>query len=84
MSNSAIHTNTSFQAALFSLSLDRDSPTPMHQQLAEALRDLVLSGRAPAGARMPSSRLLAQELSVSRVTTLTALEQLAAGISGRL
>ena len=71
-------TNTSFQAALLSLSLDRDSDAPMHVQLTEALRNMVLSGHAPAGARLPSSRQMARELSVSRVTTLTALEQLTA------
>lgn len=78
MARSEQFPNTSFQTALVSLTLDRAGGLPLHQQLTEALRDMVLSGRAQAGSRLPSSRQLAQELSVSRVTTLTALEQLVA------
>lgn len=78
MSRKKKYSNTNFQAALFALSLDRDEGQPLHLQLTEGLRDLILSGRAVSGARLPSSRQLAQELSVSRVTTLTALDQLVA------
>ncbi|UYV37010.1 PLP-dependent aminotransferase family protein [Rhodobacteraceae bacterium D3-12] len=69
---------SSFQAALFALSLDRASATPLHAQLTDALRKLILSGRAPLGARLPASRMLAAELSISRMTATTALDQLTA------
>lgn len=69
---------TNLQSALLALSLDRDSPQPLHAQLTEALRALILTGRAHPGTRLPASRQLAQDLSVSRQTTLTALDQLIA------
>ena len=50
---------------------------PLHVQLAGQLRQLILSRRLQAGARLPSSRQFAQELNVSRSTVVTALDQLA-------
>lgn len=69
---------TNFEAALLALSLDRSDPRPLHQQLTEALRRLILEGVAQPGERLPASRGLAAELSVSRQTTLAALDQLIA------
>lgn len=69
---------TNLQAALLALSLDRSSTAPLHAQLTEALRALILDGTARPGERLPASRDLAAELSVSRQTTLTALDQLIA------
>jgi len=69
---------TNLQAALLALSLDRAGAEPLHAQLTEALRRLILIGRAAPGARLPASRQLAQDLSVSRQTALTALDQLIA------
>ncbi|GHG88330.1 GntR family transcriptional regulator [Pseudodonghicola xiamenensis] len=63
---------------MFGLSLNRAAGPPLHQQLAEALRQMILSGRAHPGARLPASRQLARDLSVSRQTALTALDQLLA------
>ncbi|WP_234642205.1 PLP-dependent aminotransferase family protein [Delftia tsuruhatensis] len=48
------------------------------QQLIQRLKQAILTGRLPAGDRLPSSRSLAQELEVSRNTVLIAYEQLAA------
>lgn len=45
-------------------------------QLYEQLRDRVLDGRLPAGARLPASRALARSLGVSRNTVINAYEQL--------
>lgn len=64
--------------ALLSLVLDRDDPEPLHRQLTDQVRLRVLDGRLRAGARLPSSRVLAGELGVSRTVTLTAYDQLAA------
>ncbi|WP_143890474.1 PLP-dependent aminotransferase family protein [Tepidimonas alkaliphilus] len=56
----------------------RKSGLPLHRRLAETLRRAIADGRLAAGARLPSSRELAQDLGVSRNTVVAALEQLAA------
>ena len=67
---------SNLDAALFGLSLDRTSAKPLHLQLVEALRATILSINHASGLRLPSGRLLAQELSVSRITVTTAFDQL--------
>lgn len=80
MANSSKNDQATFDAALFGLTLDRvvkgAARVPLHMQLAEALRVLILSGGGTAGLRLPSGRSLAAELSVSRMTVTTAYEQL--------
>jgi len=49
---------------------------PLHRQLYEALRRALLDGKLAAGERLPSSRDLAQDLSVSRNTVVAAINQL--------
>lgn len=78
MANSGKSSQANLQAALFALGLDRTAAQPLHVQLAAGLRDLVLNGTAAPGMRVPASRQLAQELSVSRATTQAALDQLVA------
>lgn len=51
---------------------------PLLQWLFGALRDAILTGRLPAGLRLPASRVLAQQHGVSRGTVIAAYEQLAA------
>lgn len=63
-------------ASLLSIALDRNLKEPLHAQLAGHFRRLILERRFEAGERLPSSRLLASELSVSRVTVTTAFDQL--------
>ncbi len=58
------------------LALDGDGP--LHRQVYTALRGAILEGRLRPGARLASSRTLAQELGVSRNTVLQAFEQLVA------
>lgn len=58
------------------LTLNRDSPMPLYQQLAEALRSAVLQNRLKANQRLPPSRLLAQSLDISRVTVTQSYDQL--------
>ncbi len=70
--------NAKLDAAILSLSLDRGSKTPLQSQLLQSLRDLVHAGRLVPGGRLPSSRSLAQELGVSRVTTTAVYDQLIA------
>lgn len=58
--------------------LDRDSKQPLHRQLADGLRDAVRSGRLTPGSRMPSTRVLAADLGVSRRLVVEAYGQLTA------
>jgi GntR family transcriptional regulator/MocR family aminotransferase len=60
------------------LPLDPRAPTPLYRQLYGSLRAAILGGGVPAGARLPSTRLLADELGVSRNTVLLAFDQLRA------
>jgi len=63
---------------LGTLDLDPDAEVPLYRQLYDALRSAILDGRLAAGARLPSSRLLASDLGVGRNTVLAAFEQLTA------
>lgn len=65
-------------AALLPIALDRVEATPLHRQLYDQMRDLILAGRLGAGARLPSTRTLARELGVSRNTVTGAFDQLLA------
>lgn len=49
---------------------------PAYQGLADALRLLIIDGRVPVGARVPSERALADTLRVSRTTVTAAYTQL--------
>ncbi len=60
------------------LDLAREAPEPLHAQMTEQIKSAVLAGKLPARMRLPSSRLLAEELGVSRNTVLAALDQLKA------
>jgi GntR family transcriptional regulator/MocR family aminotransferase len=60
------------------VALDREAATPLNRQICDQLRDLILGGVVPPGARLPSIRGLAAALGVSRNTVIAALDQLAA------
>jgi GntR family transcriptional regulator/MocR family aminotransferase len=59
------------------LLLDRSRPATLAIQIVEQLRDAIVQGRIAPGARMPSSRRLAEQLDVSRNTVVRAYESLA-------
>ena len=65
-------------ARTLELVLDRDAETPLWRQLYHGLRRRILEGRLPLGSRLPSTRILAGELGISRNTVLTAYDQLVA------
>ena len=67
---------TTSTLALAQIVLDRRSGIPLHRQLYNALREAMLTGRLRAGTRLPSTRTLAQELGLSRVTVMNAFDQL--------
>ncbi|MGA8719911.1 MAG: GntR family transcriptional regulator, partial [Solirubrobacteraceae bacterium] len=48
------------------LALDRTRAEPLRVQLERELREAIRSGRLAAGERLPSSRVLAGELGISR------------------
>jgi len=58
---------------------------PLYRRIAADLRRSIAAGRLPRGARLPSSRVLARQLGVSRNTVLAAYEDLASEgvIAGR-
>lgn len=64
-----IFDNYQFKAAL---------DAPLYQQLYTHLQAVILSGELRPGTKLPSTRALADELSVSRNTVLNAYEQLTA------
>lgn len=49
---------------------------PTYQGLADGIRMLIIDGRLPVGARLPSERALAEVLRVSRTTVTSAYAQL--------
>lgn len=54
------------------------SDVPIYRQVYEVLRRRILSGGLSAKSQMPSTRSLARQLAVSRMTVVTAYEQLTA------
>jgi GntR family transcriptional regulator/MocR family aminotransferase len=60
------------------LAVDRSSGVPLGQQVQEALRTSIRSGRLRSGERLPSTRQLADQLGVSRGLVVSAYEQLLA------
>ncbi|MET0773323.1 MAG: PLP-dependent aminotransferase family protein [Candidatus Limnocylindrales bacterium] len=60
------------------LPLDREGAEPLHRQLEQGIREAIRSGRLVADAALPSSRLLSEQLRVSRGVVVEAYEQLTA------
>lgn len=58
--------------------LDRQQDIPLYLQIEEALRRAILSGVFADGDKLPSTRTLAAELSISRLTVDNAYAELAA------
>lgn len=72
MQNSGTRTS----AAEVLVHLDRSVRVPLHTQLEQALRELIRSGAVEAGATLPSTRILAADLGVSRRLVVEAYQQL--------
>src|SRR5260370_11250638 len=60
------------------LHLERSHPETLAGQLRSGLRDAVRNGRLPAGTCLPATRVLAQDLGVSRGVVVDAYAQLVA------
>jgi GntR family transcriptional regulator len=59
--------------ALGELRLDVRRPEPLHKQLADGLRSLILAGRLPEGAQVPGELHLAAQFQLGRQTVRHAL-----------
>jgi GntR family transcriptional regulator/MocR family aminotransferase len=60
------------------IAIDRYAAKPLHRQIYEAFREGIVEGCLRTGQRVPSTRLLAAELGVSRIPALEAYAQLLA------
>ena len=58
--------------------LEKASGEPLNRQLYRLLQTAILTGRLAAGAKLPSSRILAKELGLSRNTIVRVYDQLLA------
>jgi GntR family transcriptional regulator/MocR family aminotransferase len=63
---------------LRSIRIDREQQETIFGQLCRQLRNKILSGSIPLEARLPSTRILATEIGISRITVREAYEQLVA------
>ena len=60
------------------ITIDRESKTPLYKQIKEQIKENILGGYLPAGARLPSTRALAQQLDISRISVNNAYLELEA------
>lgn len=60
------------------ITVDRQSASPLYKQLYEAIKKEILRGTLKKGLRLPSTRYLAAELQISRNIVVIAFEQLLA------
>ena len=57
---------------------ERDGGVPLYRKIYDAIRRSILAGEVQRGTRLPASRTLAGQLSVSRLTVVNAYDQLLA------
>ncbi len=60
------------------IAIDRKAPTALHRQIYDAYRTAIVAGSLRPGQRIPSTRVLATEIGVSRFPVLNAYSQLLA------
>src|SRR6202040_3617468 len=60
------------------ISVDRKAAKPLHKQIYDAFRAMIVLGNLRAGQQIPSTRALAPELGISRIPVLGAYAQLLA------
>ena len=64
--------------SLAGIKINRVQSQPIHRQLYAEIREMILSGQIPAGSRLPPTRILCDELAISRSTVVEAVAQLTA------
>src|ERR1700689_5196440 len=65
-------------AAAPMIAVDRNGEKPLHRQIYDAFRAMILERRLQPGQQVPSTRVLADELGISRIPVLGAYSQLLA------
>jgi GntR family transcriptional regulator / MocR family aminotransferase len=65
-------------ATMLDLHINFSGHEPLHRQLYTVVKQAILGGHLRPGASLPSTRLLARDLRVSRTTVLSAFDQLTA------
>src|SRR5580658_2389470 len=65
-------------AAVPMIAVDRKGEKPLHRQIYDALRAMILERRLQPGQQIPSTRALADQLGISRIPVLGAYSQLLA------
>ena len=65
-------------AALPMIAIQRQSPQPLHRQIYDAFRAMILERRLVPSQQIPSTRTLAADLGISRIPALGAYAQLLA------
>jgi GntR family transcriptional regulator/MocR family aminotransferase len=65
-------------AELYAFEVDRAADTSVYRQIYLQLRSAILAGALPPATKLPSTRALAAQLSVSRSAVVSAFEQLLA------
>jgi GntR family transcriptional regulator/MocR family aminotransferase len=61
---------------MLSIALDKNSNEPLQQQIYEAIKAAIMSGKLKPGTRLPSTRSLSISLGVSRATVLKVFHNL--------
>src|SRR5712691_3062069 len=74
----AVFSNTSREASMLQLPINRSLKTPLIRQIYDQLRQRIVCGELRAGALLPSTRQLAADLHISRIVIIEAYEQLLA------
>ena len=72
-----VRTRTRFPTELL-VELRKDDPLPLHRQLEQELRGAIRTGRLQPETALPSTRVLASQLDLSRGVVVEAYEQLVA------
>src|ERR1044072_6619299 len=72
-----VRTRTRFPTELL-VELRKDDPQPLHRQLEQELRGAIRAGRLQPETALPSTRVLADQLELSRGVVVEAYEQLVA------
>ncbi|MBO9436383.1 PLP-dependent aminotransferase family protein [Ruegeria sp. R13_0] len=76
MANFEASTNANLNRDLFAISLDAALKTSLQSQLLDALRAMLSRSPDLVGAKLPASRVLASELSISRTTVQAVYDQM--------
>ena len=69
---------TAYTTTLAGIQLDRDSKYPLHRQLYDEIRHMILTNVIMPGEQLPPTRKLCDDLSLSRSTVVDAISQLKA------